>query len=109
MKAKRRGDSPCDGSPWVAQAKVGVRPTPVIASRSTLSVSLPLVTSASATLRVLRVPLGINGSLPSGRLASAAKATENPAGVPPRGEYNAVPSTLCSPLSEVDFHQALLS
>lgn len=62
----------------------------------------------SVTLRVLIVPLGISGSLPSGRLAIAASATEKPAGVPPSGEYSAVPSTVCSPLSEVDFHHTLL-
>ena len=50
------------------------------------------------------MPLGISGSLPSLRLASADSATEKPSGVPPSAEYSAVPVTACLPWSEVDFH-----
>ena len=60
----------------VAQTKRGVRPTPVSASNCTARLSLSRVTSASATLRMLRVPLGSSGNLPSARLASAASTTD---------------------------------
>ena len=56
---------------------------------------------------MVRVPLGISGSLPSARAASAAMATEPDCGVPPSGEYCAPDATCCAPSSEVDFQTAL--
>ena len=44
-----------------------------------------------------------------GALGQCSKATELPAGVPLSGEYSAVPLTVCSPWSEVDFHVRLVA
>ena len=88
----------------MTQTKLGVKPMPVNANRSTVCVFPPLAMSIDATLRCVSVPLGTNGSLPSGRLASAANATDIAAGVPPSGVYSAVPVNACVPLSDVLFH-----
>jgi hypothetical protein len=79
---------------------------PVSATSVTLRVSPSRVTSASATTRLVIVPWGSRGSRPSGRAASAATATDRLSGVPDRGEYSAVPETVCRPSSEVECHVA---
>jgi hypothetical protein len=101
MYANRRG-----AASVVAHTDTGEKPTPVNAMSRTVRCSVPLVTAASPSVRAVSVPLGIIGSLPSGRLASAAIITENVDGVPAIGEYRAAPCTACSPLSDVDFQRA---
>jgi hypothetical protein len=92
-----RGDPPV-----IVQMNTGVRPTPVRATSRTACVRPSPDTSVSATLRILNVPLGISGSLPSDRGASG---TEYASGVSPSGEQWAMPATVCPPSSKVDLQR----
>ncbi len=87
MCANNRGEAS-----RVAHTNCGVKPTPVSITRSTVRVSAPSFTCASPILRAVSVPVGISGSLPSERLASAPSSTDALSGVPPSAVYSAVPS-----------------
>jgi hypothetical protein len=69
----------------VNQANLGLYPSPVIATSLTVCFVTPRVTTDSARRRMVRVPLGISASLPSGRPASAATDTESASSVPLSG------------------------
>ena len=91
----------------VTHTNDGVKPIPVSASRSTVRDCEPLLMSIDASLRWVSVPLGTSGSLPSGRLARAARATDVVAGVAPSGVYNAVSVNVCVPASDVLFQRPM--